>query len=95
MKKSNIPFKMKGFSGFMTKTKKKLKNKLNQSTLTNPRTADEIMSDAMDRRQYSRLLQEHNKRLEKGIKSSKAELNMLKHYSDKSKKKRPNKKNKF
>jgi|TARA_R100000030_G_scaffold3858_1_gene2789 tRNA A37 threonylcarbamoyltransferase TsaD len=91
------PFKMKGFSGFYTKVKKKL----NKSTLTNPKTAREMIADQMDTRIYTRLLKERSEalRTNSNRKFTKEENKYFNYYKKKdelrSKGGRPNKKDRY
>ena len=82
MKKA--PFKMKGFKGFYTKVKTKVKRKLNESTLTNPKTSTEITADRSDSKMRTSYMKDGD-----------LENPMYKELTKKSKKTRPNKKNRY
>tara|TARA_R100000541_G_scaffold8536_1_gene16112 strand:- start:378 stop:623 length:246 start_codon:yes stop_codon:yes gene_type:complete len=80
----NTPFKMKGFKGFYTKAKTKVKRKLNESTFTNPKSLDERLNDQMDSRMRTSYMKEGD------LKNP-----MYKDLTKKSKKTRPNRKNRY
>ena len=99
-KAKNKKFDFKGYfegkQGLIPDYKgKPTRQRLNESTFFNPRSAAEIGSDQTDSRILTRLLKDQFEREDKGIKTSKAEANYLKYYLDKSKKRRPNRKDRF
>jgi len=75
---------MKGFKGFYTKAKTKVKRKLNESTFTNPKSLDERLNDQMDSRMRTSYMKEGD------LKNP-----MYKDLTKKSKKTRPNRKNRY
>ena len=96
MKKFDLKGYFKGKQGLIPDYKgKPTRQRMNESTFFNPRSVDELMSDDMDSRMHTRLLKDQIERDKKGIKTSKAEAKQLKYYSDKSKKRRPNRKDRF
>jgi hypothetical protein len=78
-----------------TQVKNRVKKAANESTFTNPRSASEIGSDQADTRMHTRLMKEQSARDKAGEKTSKADAAYLKSYSDKNKKTRPNKKDRY
>jgi hypothetical protein len=95
-KKFDFKGYLKGKQGLIPDYKgKPTRQRLNESTFFNPRSAAEVGSDQTDSRILTRLLKEQFEREDKGIKTSKAEAKYLKYYSDKSKKRRPNRKDRF
>tara|TARA_R100000329_G_scaffold80419_1_gene68768 strand:+ start:88 stop:513 length:426 start_codon:yes stop_codon:yes gene_type:complete len=99
-KAKNKKFDFKGYfegkQGLIPDYKgKPTRQRLNESTFFNPRSAAEIGSDQTDSRILTRLLKEQFEREDKGVKTSKEEANYLKYYLDKSKKRRPNRKDRF
>ena len=98
VKKFDIKGYLKGKQGLIPDYKgKSTKQSMNESKLLNPVSADEHMSDMMDSKQRTRLLKDQadfslgrsNKKF------TKEDDDYLKHYIDKSKKKRPNRKDRY
>ncbi len=69
------------------KIKKKAKKFANESTFLNPRSADEVIKDRADSQTYTASMKQDRK---DGKKSKTTQF-----YEDKSKKTRPNRKNKY
>jgi len=69
------------------KIKKKAKNFANESTFLNPKSSDEIKKDRADSQMYTASMKQDRKEGKKG--------KMTKFYEDKSKKTRPNRKNRY
>jgi hypothetical protein len=95
-KKWDIKGYLKGKQGYIPDYKgKPTRQAMNESTLTNPKSASEVGSDQTDTRMYTRLMKDQFARDKAGKKTSKADAAYLKHYSDKDKKIRPNRKDRY
>ena len=77
------------------KVVKKVKKVANKSTLTNPKSSSEHMSDMGDARMHTSYLKDiNNAKTPEARKKAESNL-MYKYYSEKSKKNRPNKKDRY
>ncbi len=87
---------VKGEQGYIPDYKgKPTRQAANESTLLNPKSSDERLSDQMDTKETVRLRGEQIARDKAGKKTSKAEAAHLKSYLDKDKKVRPNRKDRY
>tara|TARA_R100001369_G_scaffold83046_1_gene115046 strand:- start:58 stop:489 length:432 start_codon:yes stop_codon:yes gene_type:complete len=88
-------YKGKSTKKTVKQVKKRVKKAANKSTFTNPRGASEVIADQGDARMYTALMKEQFARDKAGKKTSKGDAAYLKSYSDKDKKTRPNKKDRY
>jgi hypothetical protein len=96
MKKFDLKGYFKGKQGFIPDYGgKPTRQRLNESTFFNPRSADEVGMDQTESRILTRLLKDQIERDKKNIKTSKEDANYLNYYLKKSKQRRPNRKNRF
>jgi len=79
----------------VTKVKKRVKKAANESTFTNPKGSSEHMSDQMDAKMHTSYLKDINKAKTPEAKKEAESNLMYKHYSEKSKTNRPNKKDRY
>ena len=88
-------YKEKSTKKTVTQVKKRVKKAANESTFTNPKGLSEHMSDQMDARMHTSYLKYINEaKTPKAKKEAESNL-MYKHYSEKSKKNRPNKEDRY
>ena len=98
--KSNKSFDLAGYlrgeQGYIPDYKgKSTRQAANESTLLNPKSDKEVMADNVDSKEHTRLMKEEAARKKSGKKTSKSEAAYLKSYRDKSKKTRPNRKDRY
>ena len=98
--KSNKSFDLAGYlrgeQGYIPDYKgKSTRQAANESTLLNPKSDKEVMADNVDSKEHTRLMKEEAARKKAGKKTSKSEAAYLKSYRDKSKKTRPNRKDRY
>jgi len=88
-------YKGKSTKKTVKQVKKRVKKAANKSTLTNPKGLSEHMSDQMDAKMHTSYLKDINKAKTPKAKKEAESNPMYKHYSEKSKKNRPNKKDRY
>ena len=92
----NVKSYLKGEQGLIPDIKgKPTRQAMNESTFFNPKTGSEIMSDQMDARMYSSYLDEEIKADKQGKNVSPGVQRSLDFYSARSKKIRPNRKDRY
>ena len=85
--KKNFPSAFKKDDDIISRAKKKIKNFANESTLLNPKSADEVIADRADSQIYTASMKQDRK---DGKKSKTTQF-----YENKAKKTRPNRKNRY
>jgi len=88
-------YKGKSTKKTVTQIKKRVKKAANKSTFTNPKGLSEHMSDQMDAKMHTSYLKDINKAKTPKAKKEAESNPMYKYYSEKSKKNRPNKKDRY
>ena len=88
-------YKGKSTKKTISQVKSKVKKAANKSTFTNPKGLSEHMSDQMDAKMHTSYLKDINKAKTPKAKKEAESNPMYRHYSEKSKKNRPNKKDRY
>ena len=97
-KKGGLSGYLKGEQGYIPDALtggKPTRQAMNESTLFNPRSSSEHISDMNDSRTLGRLRREQNQRDDEGQSTSAGQKRHLNSYIENSKKIRPNKKNRY